>query len=266
VWTSTDGANWNIVVEMTSLGLQSLNEIVFDSSNFLYFFGGQTNPPNYLLVYIGARSTAPLLTGGSAPTTVSQPFNFALYVNSSSANGQLGGPNQAVAPLLVTLVLNGVTYPNGSFILWGGELNTAVIPIVSNAAPGSVTPYIGPSSQQVGAEWSIGCAQRFGGNRFYTIGTFASISHNFTGDLYFVQASTDAVNWPNVLDNATTTAWLSRNNEDNTLCVVDSNNNVYSVGQEDTWQSSNGGVTFTKVSYGCAAHRSYRPASASSRA
>jgi hypothetical protein len=30
--------------------------------------------------------------------------------------------------------------------------------------------------------------------------------------------------------------------------VVDMNNNVISVGQEDTWMSSNGGVTFTQVS------------------
>jgi hypothetical protein len=175
-------------------------------------------------------------------------FDFALYVNATSANGQLGGYNQAVIALRSSLTLNNVVYPNGSFILWGGGINTAVIPIASNAAVGSVTPYIGPSTMQVGSEWSIGCAQRFGSNRFYEIGTFESISHNFTGDLYFVQASTDGVNWPNVLDNATTTAWLKRNNEDNTMCVVDMNNNVISVGQEDTWMSSNGGVTFTQVS------------------
>ena len=174
-------------------------------------------------------------------------FDFTYYVNSTSANGQLGGPDQSIAPLLSNLTLNGVTYPAGSFLLWGNELNTAVIPITYSAAAASVVPYVGPYTAQVGAPWSVGCAQRFGGNRFYTIGTFAPISHNFTGDLYFVLSSTDAVNWPNVIDNATATAWLRRNNEDNTLCVVDQNNAVYSVGQEDTWVSSNFGVTFTQV-------------------
>ena len=187
-----------------------------------------------------------LVCCGVSPSAAA-PFNFAYYVNATSANGQLGGVDQSVAPLLSNLTLNGVNYPAGSFLLWGGQLNTAVVPIVSTTATASVVPYIGSSSQQVGSEWSVGCAQRSGGNRFYTIGTFASISHNFTGDLYFVQASTDGVNWPNVLDSATTSAWLSRANEDNTLCVVDRNQAVYSVGQDDTWVSQNGGVTFTAV-------------------
>ena len=248
VWTSTDGVSWYIVADMTSLGEQSLNSLIFDGNNFLYFFGGQANPPQYTTVYIGARSTMPLITSGVAPAPVKSPFDFAAYVNVTSANGNFGGLDQAVAPLLSALTLNNVTYPIGSFLVWGGDLNTAVVPIVSNAATGSVTPYIGPSTAQVGAEWSVGCAQRFGGNRFYTIGTNASINSGFSGDTYTVQVSTDGVNWPNVLDAATTTAWRQRNNEDNTLCVVDMNNNVYSVGQDDTWMSGNGGVTFSKVS------------------
>ena len=69
VWTSTDGVNWSIVAEMTSIGVQSLNYIIFDSSNYLYMFGGQTNPPQYANVYICARSTAPLLLSSSTPTS-----------------------------------------------------------------------------------------------------------------------------------------------------------------------------------------------------
>ena len=171
-------------------------------------------------------------------------FDFALYVNATLAYGRLG-PNQAVAALRNPLTLGGVYFPNSSFLLWGGGLNTSAIPVVTNAAVGSVAPYFGAPQ---GSQWSIGCAARFGSSRFYLIYTLASISHNFTGDTYYVQASTDGLNWPNVLDAATTTAWLQRNNEDNTLCVVDLNNNLYSVGQEDTWMSGNGGVTFSKVS------------------
>ena len=250
VWTSTDGINWALLTEMTSLGAQSENAIIFDSAGYLYLFGGQTSPPQYTLVSIGARSTQPL-TSVTAPTPACahRALDFARYVNSTSANGQFGGYEQSVAPLVASLTLNGTVYPAGSFIVWGGALNTAVVPIDSTyaTATGSVVPYIGSSSQQVGAQWSIGCAQRSGANRFYTIGTYASISQNFTGDTYFVQMSTDGVNWPNVLDAATTQAWLTRNNEDATLCVVDQNYAVYSVGQEDTWVSSNYGVTFTKV-------------------
>jgi hypothetical protein len=245
LWTSTDGANWFILDDMTSLGEQSLNELIFDGNNYLYFFGGQANPPQYTLVHIGAKSLTPLVSSGAAPAPVKSVLDFNYYANASTG---LGGVGQAVAPLLAPLTLNSVTYPVGSFIVWGAQENTAVVPIISNAAVGSVIPYVGPSSSQPGSGNSDGCAQRFGGNRFYEIGTFGDPSRNFTSNTYFVLVSTDGINWPNVLDNATTAAWLKRNNEDNTMCVVDMNNNVISVGQEDTWMSSNGGVTFTQVS------------------
>jgi hypothetical protein len=73
VWSSTDAINWYIVAEMTSIGVQSLDSIIFDSSNYLYMFGGQTNPPQYNWVSVGARSTAPLLL------TTSAPVNFASH-------------------------------------------------------------------------------------------------------------------------------------------------------------------------------------------
>ena len=248
VWTSTDGINWALVVQMTSLGLQSENAIVFDAMGYLYFFGGQTNPPQYTLVNIGARSTIPLSSATpSTPASAHRALDFTTYVNSTSSNGNFGGYQQSAAPLVQSLTLNGVVYPAGSFIVWGGQLNTAVVPVSYSAAAGSVAPYIGSSTAQVGSQWSIGCAQRSGANRFYEIGTTGSISANFTRDTYFVLVSTDGVNWPNVLDNSTTAAWLGRANEDNTLCVVDQSGAVYSVGQEDTWKSSNFGVTFNKV-------------------
>ena len=186
---------------------------------------------------------------GVLPLALGATFDFQLYLNASSANGQFGGWQQSAAPLVQSLTLNGVVYPAGSFIVWGGQLNTAVVPITYTAAVvGTVVPYISTSaSAQVGSQWSIGCAQRSGANRFYEIGTTGSISANFTRDTYFVLVSTDGVNWPNVLDNSTTAAWLGRANEDNTLCVVDQSGAVYSVGQEDTWKSSNFGVTFNKV-------------------
>ena len=251
VWTSTDGINWAMVCEMTSLGAQSENSIIFDSMGYLYFFGGQTNPPQYTLVSIGARSTTTLTSSTPTPTPASahKALDFQMYLNSTSANGQFGGYQQSVAALLAPLTLNGVSYPAGSFLVWGGALNSAVVPITYSAAAGTVTPYIGSSTAQVGSQWSIGCAARSGSsNQFYEIGTFGSISQNFTRDTYFVQSSTDAVTWTNVLDAGTIAAWLGRANEDNTLCVVDSSGAVYSVGQEDTWKSSNKGVTFSKVS------------------
>ena len=248
VWTSTDGVSWGMLVEITSIGGQSENAIIFDSAGYLYLFGGQTNPPQYTLASIGARSTVPVASVADPTQGCNyRALDFLKYVNVTSVNGNFGGWEQAVAPLTAPLTLNGVTYPVGSFIVWGGALNTAVVPIMSNAAPGTVAPYIGSSSQQSGSQWSVGCAARSGSNRFYTIGTTASISANFSGDTYFVQMSTDGINFPNVLDAATTTAWLSRANEDATLCVVDMSGAVYSVGQEDTWKSTNFGVTFTQV-------------------
>ena len=72
MWSSPDGVTWSLVAELTSLGPQSLNELAFDSQNYLYMFGGQTNPPAYTLVYFGARSTTPL-TATIAPTSAAPP-------------------------------------------------------------------------------------------------------------------------------------------------------------------------------------------------
>lgn len=79
VWTSTDGINWQLVVEMTSLGAQSENAIIFDSLGYLYIFGGQTNPPQYTLAPLGARSTIAfnMTSSNSKPTNSAQSTSSA---------------------------------------------------------------------------------------------------------------------------------------------------------------------------------------------
>jgi hypothetical protein len=187
---------------------------------------------------------ASLLLASAQPITTS--FDFQAYANVSVG---LGGVEQAVVQLVapLTYTANGVTAtaPTGSFIVFGGAQNTAIVPLTTTAAAGTVTPVIIGSQQGVYSE--VGCGSRSGSNVFYIIGTPASATTARTNDTFYVYRSTDGVTFVNVLDAATTQAWLTRDNEDNTMCAVGMNGAVYSVGSNDTWVSTNQGVTWTQV-------------------
>ena len=141
--------------------------------------------------------------------------------------------------------------PAGEIYIWGASFGEAVLPTYNSA---SATPPANVST--VGLAYSTGayggdtgCANRAGANRFYLIGTNESIgAATDFNDYWFVFASNDGVTWSNVLDSATKQAWLARFNDDNTLCVVDLQGNVYSVGSATTWKSANQGVTWTQNS------------------
>ena len=178
---------------------------------------------------------------------VAAQLNFALY------GSQLFEGDCFVAPLAApqTFALPGssgstVNAPAGTFLIFGDVFGAAILPPANTAsatASASTTVVAGP----VAFYGAVGCAQRSSSNRFYLLGTPASIDvvANLTGDVYYNYASNDGQTWTNVLDQATTNLWRSRFDDDFTMCVVDLSNNVYSVGSATTWVSSNQGVTFT---------------------
>ena len=136
--------------------------------------------------------------------------------------------------------------PAGEIYIFGASFGEAVLPTYNPSNTANVsTQGLAFSTGAYGG--NSGCANRVGSNRFYLIGTSVGPSTNPTNDTYYVFASNDGVTWSNVLDAATTQLWYSRFDDDNTLCVVDLSGNVYDIGSDTTWKSSNGGVTWANL-------------------
>ena len=238
LWSSVDdGVTWTLIAAQTSIGNYSFTSMVFDSRYFLYLFGGQNGAPNtYNWTSISARSTVP----------ITNPFNFALY------GSQLYEADCFVAALVApqSFAVTGsgsVSAPTGTFLIFGDQFGAAILPPAPSTAGATASASTTLVSGPVAFYGAVGCAQRSSSNRFYLLGTPASIDvvANLTGDVYYNYASNDGQTWTNVLDQATTNLWRSRFDDDFTMCVVDLSNNVYSVGSATTWVSSNQGVTFT---------------------
>ena len=169
-------------------------------------------------------------------------FDLLPYANMTG----IGGVETSVVTLQSSLsvIVDGqpISFPAGSFFMFGGAQPSAIIPNTgTSTAHAAAVP-------AAGGNWgSVGCGQRVGGNRFYIIGTAAPPATNLTGGVYYVLVSTDGVTWTQVLNAATIAAWAARDNADNCMCVVDLQQAVYSVGSSDTWRSSDLGVSFTAV-------------------
>jgi hypothetical protein len=95
-----------------------------------------------------------------------------------------------------------------------------------------------------------GCAARNGSsNLLYSVRVNDTIGYEgtSTGFLFEVWTSTNAVNWTSVLDAGTQQLRLSRPVDDDTHCGVDLAGNVYDIGSNATYYSSNQGVTWGEV-------------------
>ena len=270
-YSGDDGASWKLITAQSSIGNYSLTSMIFDAAGYLYLFGGQSERlfngtlNQYDWLSVSAVSTAPISawapSSGTAPasSTAVAPITSSTggAVSSSGFNFQLYGTQWAesdafevVLPVVLNANYSGsiTSIPAGEIYIFGASFGEAVLPTY-NPSVGTVnvsTQGLGFSTTAYGG--NSGCANRAGSTRFYLIGTsVAPGASTATNDTYYVFASSDGVNWANVLDAATTQLWYSRFDDDNTMCVVDLLGNVYDIGSGTTWKSSNAGVTWVNL-------------------
>jgi len=113
--------------------------------------------------------------------------------------------------------------------------------------PGNGLPTGDTANIQTGSGNS-GCSHRTTFNRFYWIGTSNqnSAAAQATGT-FFNYMSANGQEWTNILDSASNLAMSLRPAAEFGICVVDLNENVYSILGNDTWISTNLGVTFKPI-------------------
>ena len=194
-----------------------------------------------------------LLPQASAQSVV---FNLSLLNPSYPFEVRVDSTIQAVlAPLAFTDAQNAIGIaPAGSWLLYGTQedvwisMNSGLTWSLMAGQPNSSLPNADVQTWSQTGTGNSGCAHRSTFNRFYWMGVSNQNSGAVqTTGVFFNYVSVDGQEWAQIMDAASVQAMSSRLANEFGFCVVDKNERVYSVLGNDTWLSSNLGVSWSRV-------------------
>jgi hypothetical protein len=197
----------------------------------------------------------PVLTSSSTASS-SSGFNFSVISSSFPFEVRVDSTIQPVlAPLAFTDAQNAIGIaPAGSWILYGTQLDVWISTTAGSSwsllagQPATGLPAPDSNTWNQTGSGNSGCSHRTAFNRWYWMG----VSNQNSGAVqttgqFFNYVSSDGAEWTQIMDAASIAAMGARLANEFGMCVVDVKERVYSVLGNDTWTSTNLGVSWSAV-------------------
>ena len=273
VWASANGGAQWVMLASSTPAARAYAAASFDPSGYFYINSGQGPAwtwnadvwkSGYSFNNIGlwGPTLAPQLSLSAALTCTIGTLPTTFDLQTTSGTVPWGAVDQFIRvtnqpiPYVTGYGSDGKNQwgvaPAGSWLLFGTQPDVSVS--TNNGASWTITsgtnsgnPFLDARSLSIfpTGTGNAGCGHRTSFNRFYLLGSCNNYQCN--SGPYFNWATQDGTIWYQAMDNTTAYAMQPRRNMTMAMCVVDQQERVYSVGGADAWQSSNYGVTFTKL-------------------